>query len=323
MVEHISIEEDAVTLLLSVLITVTIVLSAWFLTIHHLAVYISKKFVFAQTKSMDYTLEKSIENGGFTQEEFDELELSGFVIDSDYGYELSGVYQRGSDPTKAVIFVHGHTWSWHGQVKYFYLYQRRGYSIITYNHRGHGDSGGENCSAGYFEKYDLDTVVRWTHGRFPEVKTLGLMGESLGGATVLQYVPLAKDISFIHADCPYSSMRKLYDYQLSLRNIPRFMRTRIIDASRSYILKKAGFDSFEVEPEQAIMKAEVPVLLIHGEADTYVPPWMSRQMYESRKHYASTYCTVIPDAVHAQSLQTDRKRYEEAVDEFLDNVEQA
>jgi pimeloyl-ACP methyl ester carboxylesterase len=118
-------------------------------------------------------------------------------------------------------------------------------------------------------------------------------------------------------------MRKLYDYQLSLRNIPRFMRTRIIDASRSYILKKAGFDSFEVEPEQAIMKAEVPVLLIHGEADTYVPPWMSRQMYESRKHYASTYCTVIPDAVHAQSLQTDRKRYEEAVDEFLDNVEQA
>jgi hypothetical protein len=307
--------------MLIVLITATLVLSAWFLIIRYLAVRISKKFVFPQTKNMDYTLKKSIENGSFTQQELDGFDLTPFVIDSEYGYELSGVYQEGSDPSKAVIFVHGHTWSWHGQVKYFYLYQRRGYTIIAYNLRAHGDSGGENCSAGYFEKHDLDTVVRWARTRFPDVKTLGLMGESLGGATVLQYVPLAKDISFIHADCPFSSMRKLYDYQLTLRNIPHFMRIRIIEASRSYILKKAGFDSFEVEPEQAITKGNMPILLIHGEADRYVPSWMSRHMYETRKEQAPTYCTLIPDAVHAQSLQTDRTRYEEAVNEFLNNSE--
>jgi hypothetical protein len=46
-------------------------------------------------------------------------------------------------------------------------------------------------------------------------------------------------------------------------------------------------------------------------------------MYEFRKQYAPTYCTLIPDAVHAQSLQTDRKRYEESVDEFLNNAEHA
>jgi pimeloyl-ACP methyl ester carboxylesterase len=310
-----------VNIIIPITITLVLLIIIAVMTVNYLAKYISDAFVFAEMKSMEYTLQKSIENGNFSMEELSAYQLTPFTVESDYGYMLTGVYREGEDPRKAMIFVHGHTWSWHGQVKYFRLYSERGYTIIAYNHRGHGDSDGENCSAGYFEKYDLDRIVRWTRARFPRIETLGLMGESMGAATALQYIPIAEHISFIHADCPYSSMRKLYDHKLRQRHIPGFLRLRIIAKSRKYIERSAGFDSFEVEPEQAIMKQPIPLLLIHGGDDTYVPTWMSQQMYEKRKDYAPTYLSIIEHAVHAQSFMTDPKQYESVVDEFLSRYE--
>ncbi|MGM0431983.1 MAG: alpha/beta hydrolase [Spirochaetota bacterium] len=287
-----------------------------------LAKILGDAFVFPKSKSLEFTYEQTIAAGGFTEEEFQSYQFESFSVPSDFGYTLRGVYQRGSDPRKTVVFAHGHTWSWHGQVKYFPLYTQRGYTIIAYNHRFHGDSGGPNCTAGYFEKHDLQNVVAWARKQFPETQVLGIMGESMGAATALQYMPLDTELSFVHADCPYSDMYELYDYQLKRRWIPKPLRRAILARCRTYLLKKAQFDLLDVSPQQAIMQSPAPLLLIHGAADRYVPTEMSRSMFHRRKDTAPTTLALIPEATHAQAYLTAPAMYKQQTDAFLNSVEQ-
>ncbi|MCF7933478.1 MAG: alpha/beta fold hydrolase [Spirochaetia bacterium] len=284
--------------------------------------HISLEFVYSDSKPLEHTLQRCLENGDFTQETFEGYRMKPFSVESDFGYTLTGVYRKGSDPTRTVVFVHGHTWTWHGQVKYFPLYLDRGYNIVAYNHRYHGDSGGENCTAGYYEKQDLKKIADWARRQFPQTEIFGVMGESLGAATSLQYMPLDTKLSFVHADCPYSDMLELYAYQMQLRHIPKLLRGTSAQFCRWYLKTHAQFDPKEVSPIQAIMHSSAPLLLIHGDADDYVPTAMSIAMNERRAPTADTTLVLIPGASHAQSLIKEPELYAQAVSSFLDRIEQ-
>lgn len=298
----------------------SIVFILWAAASAGIGIYISRRFVFSKSKSMEFTKATCIENGDFTQQELDSYELSDFETPSDYGYLLRGVFSRGTDPTRTVVFVHGHTWSWYGQVKYFDIYRRRGYNLVAYNHRYHGDSGGENCTAGLIEKRDLLTIARWAREQFPQTEVFGVMGESLGAATSLQYMGSDQALSFVHADCPFSDMLELYTYQMKINHIPSFLRPTALAACRRYLRRKAGFDPIQVSPKAAILTTDVPLLLVHGKEDRYVPTSMSIAMYESRKDRARTELLLVDGARHAQSIIADRKTYTDSVNRFLDSI---
>ena len=63
---------------------------------------------------------------------------------------------------------------------------------------------GKTTSYGYYEKHDLKSVVDWLKSRFGTNITLGIHGESMGAATLLQYAGLVEDgADFYIADCPF------------------------------------------------------------------------------------------------------------------------
>ncbi|MGQ0453143.1 alpha/beta hydrolase, partial [Bacillus sp. SS-TM] len=91
-------------------------------------------------------------------------------------------------------------------VKYANLFLKRGYNVLIYDHRRHGKTGGKTTSYGYYEKHDLKSVVDWLKNRFGTNITLGIHGESMGAATLLQYAGLVEDgADFYIADCPRKS----------------------------------------------------------------------------------------------------------------------
>ena len=77
----------------------------------------------------------------------------------------------------------------------------------------------------------------------------------------------------------------------------------------------AGFGLNECDTRRSLKKARLPVLLIHGEADGFVPCDMSVQAYEACA--GEKRLLTVPDAEHGLSFLADGFHYTEAVIDFL------
>lgn len=70
---------------------------------------------------------------------------------------LSGWYLPGDDAGPHLIFVHGNgsVRSGDGAVALAARMVERGYNVLMFDLRGHGSSGGDKVSGGYFEQWDV------------------------------------------------------------------------------------------------------------------------------------------------------------------------
>ncbi len=263
---------------------------------------------------MDTTWQMGLEAGEYRRQDIEDTRK--WELQSAFGYTLRGVLAQPPEPKGVAVLCHGHRHSWHGTIKYWRIFRDMDYVICAYNHRYHGDSGGRNCSAGWFEARDLLHVVGTMRSQYPGLP-IGLMGESMGGATVMQFMELGEPVDFIIADCPYSTMAGAYRHQLTKRRIPRLLQGPIITAAQWYIQLTAGFSLRDVSPARCAMKQDTPVLLIHGDGDTYIPKEHSREIYDLRRDTYPTRLLIVEDARHADAWRKGPGHYEHQVTSFI------
>ena len=75
------------------------------------------------------------------------------------------------------------------------------------------------------------------------------------------------------------------------------------------------FDPDSVSAEEMLKKAKIPVLLIHGEDDGFVPCEMSRRNYEACA--SEKEILIVPGADHGMSYMTDTPKYVATFKGFL------
>ena len=78
-----------------------------------------------------------------------------------------------------------------------------------------------------------------------------------------------------------------------------------------------GFDLEETSAKQAVQKAKVPILIIHGEADRLVPCEMSDIVSQNPEKITRV---TFPNANHGLSYLEDTARYKQIVVEFLNRI---
>ena len=71
----------------------------------------------------------------------------------------------------------------------------RGIDVISYDARGHGDSGG-SCTLGDLERHDVAAAVAWARERSSRVV---LVGASMGGIAVLRHAATGADVAGVVA----------------------------------------------------------------------------------------------------------------------------
>ncbi len=254
-----------------------------------------------------------------------EILLKPWIVEklgSKHGYDLK-VHALPGSITRLAIFHHGVSWNWMGAIKYMTAFIDEGWTVVSYDSRGHGESGGGNPSYGFFEKDDLRTVADWALARYPSGDGFVVHGESLGGATVLQYAPLDARLDAVIADCPFSSAAAELDHRLATFLKPGFIRAIVVSLVDLFAKKIDGFSLFDADSSGAIISTKVPVLFIHGREDDYVPWMMSLGMAGRRKKAlpgAMTELLLVPGARHAASFNVDPAGYNEAVLGFIRRV---
>ena len=197
------------------------------------------------------------------------------------------------------------------------LARQLGMNALLVDQRAHGKSDGRTISFGVKERFDCLAWARYAAERWPG-RPIVLMGVSMGAATVLMAsdLDLPGEVRGIIADCPYSDpaaiIRKVGRDSMGPASI--LLYPFILLGARLY----GGFGLTAASPVKAVRHGKVPILLIHGEDDRFVPCDMSRQIYDA--------CTgektrvTIPGAPHAIAYILDPDRYGRAVRGFLASI---
>jgi fermentation-respiration switch protein FrsA (DUF1100 family) len=258
-----------------------------------------------------------VEHGNLEPVEFELWSKREVVIQSPGGYPLFGIYFPAEGSHQTVMIVHGFTSNLYGAVKYMPLFRRRNFNILMIDLRHHGRSGGANITWGVQEKHDLAVWASWVLAQHGKEGVLGTLGESLGGATVLQHAAIDPRVAFTIADCPFSNLRGLLTHVL--KTDYRLPPSPLLELGEFWCRVLAGFTFAAASPMNSMDKIQTPVLLVHGEEDALVPAEMSRELFEAKTSGVRE-IRVFPGAGHAQAFSTDPIGYEDLVVNFVDSA---
>ena len=237
------------------------------------------------------------------------------------GLTLHGHWYPCDKPRRILVMAHGWRSSWcrdFGTVAPFL--HKSGCSLLLIEQRSHGQSEGEYISYGILERFDVADWLAYIIEKHPDLPVY-LMGMSMGAATVLMAAGLegTERLSGIIADCAYSVPYEIVERTISRKiKRPAPHTTRVVN----HLCHRRGkFRLSDYTVLEAMEQNEtVPVLFIHGDADTFVPCEMTMKNYLACR--APKDILIVPDAEHSLSYVTDHKAYEKKLSEFWERYDE-
>jgi len=240
------------------------------------------------------------------------------TVRSHDGLLLSGRYYHVQDGAPLDIGFHGYRSSpltdFSGGAD---LSFQLGHNLLLVDQRAHGKSQGSTIAFGIQERKDLLRWVEYARKRFGDDQKIILYGISMGGTTVLMAsgMDLPDNIKGIIADCPYSSPLDIILHVGKTMPIPQWLiKPFVILGARIF----GGFNLCASDAVSAVRNAKVPILIVHGEADTFVPQDMSACLVDANPTLVQY--ETFPGADHGISYLVDTPRYQKIVTDFMEKV---
>lgn len=236
------------------------------------------------------------------------------------------------DPHEAILLLHGYSGSIAPDLVEYGPFLRRTANVLGIDFRGHGDSDAGPSTFGMLEVEDIAGALAWLGER--GIRRVALAGTSMGAMAAITAVAILGDGSLTAADADADPTRVEVDpprplivavvadsaapeVDLPVANrmrtpARRFVAARAFDAAA----RRLGADPRETEPIRVIGLVEpVPLLLIHGEADSTVPVEDGRRLAAAAG--SSTQHWTVPGADHSASHAVAPQDYERRVTDHL------
>ena len=217
------------------------------------------------------------------------------------GWRCTTVHQRRG----TLVYLHGVADTRAGGAGIVERFLSRGFDVIAYDSRAHGESQGDVCTYGFFEKQDLRRVID-TAPAGPVV----LLGSSLGAAVALQEAAIDARITTVVAAETFSDLRTV-----AAERAPFFFSAGTIARAFTIAERDGHFSADDVSPVRAAADISAPVLLIHGADDKDTPPAHSQRVLDAlagRKRLL-----LVPGAHHNESLGRAWQEVERWIDEAV------
>ena len=233
---------------------------------------------------------------------FEEVSITTFD-----GLRLFAKYYHLSDSAPLQIQFHGYRSTGIRDFSGgFSLARKMGRNVLVVDQRAGGKSEGTTICFGIKEKYDCLEWIKYAIDRFGDIPIM-LTGISMGAATVLMAseLDLPEYVKCIVADCPYSSPEEIIALQCGEMGIPPKIGMPFVKLGARIFgnLKLSGEGA-----EKAVRNTKVPILLVHGEEDDFVPCEMSRKIHAANPEMITF--EIFPEAAHGVSFIVDTERYE-------------
>lgn len=274
--------------------------------------------------------EKLITGSDFDRDFLDTLEKSAeelekkphetVTITASDGITLVGHWFSVQNPKRTIVAMHGWRSSWardFGTIADFWL--DNGCNVLFAEQRGQNNSGGDFIGFGLTERFDCLDWAKWVDEKENKSLPIYLAGVSMGATTVLMAsgLELPENVHGIAADCGFTSPHDIWKH-ISENNlhIPYGYTGLVAD---SICRRKIQLGTKEYSTLDALKTNKIPVMFIHGAADSFVPVEMSYENYKACAAPKTIF--IVPEANHAMSYYCEKEKYEKAVKEFWKNCD--
>ncbi len=237
-----------------------------------------------------------------------------FLLAND-GIEIPAEYHPVKNAKGVAILAHGFGQNRYVMIPQARMFREMGYSTVIFDQRHFGESKAPNGTFSVREATDLVALVEWAKRKCGEDTRIVVLGVSMGAMTVMHAMAATDKIDAAVEDCGPAEMERILDpFYKSVSNKPnRFLKDVIRKASAGY-----GAPSQDNRPVKDVAKSDIPLLVIHGEADSLVSLDHAHDIIAAAKNPKSRIKT-FPGREHAYSIQ-DREVYRETVAVFLKDV---
>lgn len=231
------------------------------------------------------------------------------------GLALFARWIPAQDAKGTVLIAHGyrsHSYIEFGDAIAFYREQNM--NLLLIDERTHGKSQGKFITLGVHESRDIVTWVSY-HNRMLSDCPVILHGLSMGAATVMVSAgrQLPGNVKGIIADCGFTTLKEILSHVFTYNfHLPAWPFLWVTDLCARLF---ARFSIYEIDSRKMLNKSNLPLLLIHGTKDTFVPDYMSRQIYEA--YNGEKELLLIEGAAHGKCFPAEPEKCREAIGRFL------
>lgn len=231
------------------------------------------------------------------------------------GLKLHGLWVPAENPKGTILFAHGYRSTYlvdFGMAMEFY--HNKGMNLLIPDQRCHGKSEGRYITFGVKESRDMKKWIDFHNKSFCDCPIL-LSGLSMGASTMLYLADqdLPVNVKGIIADCGFTSPKAILGSVFTaVTHLPACLCMWITDLFARIF---AGFSLYEKDTIQTLSNSRLPVFMIHGKDDGFVPCWMTEKGFcvcnEPKK------LLLVDGADHGVSFVVDRETYTDMIESFL------
>lgn len=230
------------------------------------------------------------------------------------GVPLAGWFVPRAGATRAVVLLHGHQGSRRQMLARARFFHAQGYAVLLYDARGHGESGGDRVSIGWFEGNDLVGAIAFVRER--GARDVGVIGMSQGAATIALAAERLRDVKWAVLESSYPSLRDAVDR--------RFRRTFLVPGALGGLLMvpfaewRLGISVDQIAPIDHVGRLPCPVLILHGRDDTHTLADAAEAMFARVSTPKALW--IVPGAAHVDFYGFAKDEYERRVLAFVDGA---
>lgn len=238
------------------------------------------------------------------------LGLTVTSIDSDSGSRLAVWHSDRLETSATVILLH----PMHGNRRVMLGRSRflldNGYDVLLADMQAHGESPGEQITAGHLERLDVLAAVDFVRQRRP-THQIAIVGWSLGGAAAILANP--PDVDAMVLEAVYPTIEEAIQNRVAIR---LGGLTHVVSPLLLWQMPlRMGVERSQLRPIDVVDSIECPILFLAGANDQHTTLAESKRLAAK----AGERCELITfeNAEHVDLLNHDSDLYRDSVLPFL------
>jgi len=233
------------------------------------------------------------------------IEFQSLDLITKDGIRLSAWY---TPPRKGAVILLAHGYGDNRPEWVHAMLAKKGYGVLSWDARAHGESEGEISTVGYLEVLDVKAALDFVLAQ-PDVNHVGAWGGSMGGATLIRATAQFPEIEALFVDSSFASLNDEFNYLVPYP---------VINPLAKFLAEwQTGFSIKDLNLVEDIARISPrPVYIVHSNGDTVAPPNSGQELFNAANE--PRYLWLDENAAHLAIYLDNPRRYQRRLIGFFD-----